>query len=277
MKEIPKIIHYCWFGHGAKPAIFDLCKESWAIYAPDFTVMEWNESNFDLSVNAFVRSSYDKKAWAFVSDFARAWALYNFGGIYLDTDCELRRPLNSFLSHSAFSGFQEKGFPFTALWGAQRGHKWPGLVLDYYASRDFSHGERPNTEFVSTILVDHFGIDPNKDRLQHGRDGVTIYPSSHFCVDLPQNFAVHHFDGSWVEHPANKMSFKKKVQRDFYLEQLSRGEEANELSTLIGEIMKKFGLMKIISSIFSVWASKLTRERDRFARKVFSTIGRPDR
>jgi mannosyltransferase OCH1-like enzyme len=112
---IPKIIHYCWFGGNPKPDSFYICFESWKKYLPDYEIIEWNEKNFDINSCRYVQLAAESKRWAFVSDYARALALYQQGGIYMDIDVEVKLPLDDFLHHSAFSGFEVKGFVYGAL------------------------------------------------------------------------------------------------------------------------------------------------------------------
>ena len=128
---IPKIIHYCWFGRNEKSEKIKFCMDSWKKYLPDYEIIEWNEDNFHINEIKYVNEAYDKKKWAFVTDYVRAYALYKKGGIYLDTDVEITGNLDTFLTHGAFSGFESKGYPFTALWGANKGHHWPKKVLDF--------------------------------------------------------------------------------------------------------------------------------------------------
>ena len=95
--SIPKIIHYCWFGGGPISAESQKCMESWKKYCPDYKIIEWNEQNFDISQNRYAQQAYEAKKYAFVSDYVRLAVLYEYGGIYLDTDVELVRPLDELL------------------------------------------------------------------------------------------------------------------------------------------------------------------------------------
>lgn len=195
---IPKIIHYCWFGNNPKTHLINHCIESWKKYLPDYEIIEWNETNFNLSENEFVKSAYYNKKWAFVSDYVRAFVLYKYGGIYLDSDVEIKQNLNQFLHHGAFSGFEKLGFPFTALWASQKNHIWPKKVLEYYnLEKEFS--TKTNTIIVSKILVEEFDANPYKNEFQLLKEDIAIYPSHIFCLDLEQNFATHHFNGSWLD------------------------------------------------------------------------------
>ena len=104
---IPKKIHYIWFGKGEKNERIKTCIESWKKYLPDYEIIEWTEDNFDININDFAKLAYDNKKWAYVSDVARLWILYNEGGIYMDTDVELYKPLDEFLNEEGFIGFED--------------------------------------------------------------------------------------------------------------------------------------------------------------------------
>ena len=100
--SIPKIIHYCWFGGGPISPESRKCIESWKKYCPDYKIIEWNEQNFEISQNRYAQQAYEAKKYAFVSDYVRLAVLYRYGGIYLDTDVELVRPLDELLEHKGF-------------------------------------------------------------------------------------------------------------------------------------------------------------------------------
>lgn len=194
---IPKIVHYCWFGNNPKPKIVQDCIASWKKYLPDYEIIEWNETNFDVTQNEFVRTAYQNKKWAFVSDFARVKALYENGGFYLDTDMEVKNTLNDFIHHRAVCGFEIKGIPYSAFWGVEKGHILAAKMKDYYLNNIYN--EEPNTAIFSRLLVDEFGADANKDQYQELNQGVVLYPSTFFSLDLPINYVTHHFSGSWHE------------------------------------------------------------------------------
>ena len=89
---IPKIIHYCWFGGNPKPQIIETCVASWKKYCPDWKIIEWNETNYDVNAHPYTRDAYEAKKWAFVSDVARLESIMKYGGVYLDTDVEILSP-----------------------------------------------------------------------------------------------------------------------------------------------------------------------------------------
>lgn len=223
---IPKTIHYCWFGGKPKPESFSICIESWKKYLTDYEIIEWNESNFDLDCCEYVRLAVKEKQWAFVSDYARALALYEQGGIYMDIDVEIKLPLDEFLYHRAFSGFETKGSPFTALWATEKGHPWPKKVIEFYHNKpDFDL--TTNTVFVSDLLISEYKVDPNKDEKQELAEGIVIYPSTHFCLDLPKNFASHHFIGTWHKRDVAN-PFKDYVHSYYYLNEVVKFKDGNK-------------------------------------------------
>ena len=122
--KIPKIIHYCWFGKKEKPNIVKKCISSWKVILKDYEIIEWNEENFDISSNNFVRQAYENGKFAFVSDYVRVYALYNYGGIYLDTDVEVFKNFDPLLNNESFWGFEEKNFIATSTIGAQKNNKF---------------------------------------------------------------------------------------------------------------------------------------------------------
>ncbi|AGH36722.1 TPA: glycosyl transferase [Acinetobacter baumannii] len=247
---IPRIIHYCWFGPNKIPEQLVKYMESWRLFCPDYEIKLWNEKSFDINSHPFTLSAYNQKKYAYVSDYVRAYALHNFGGIYLDTDVELKENLDIFLQHEAFTGFEGKGSPFTAVWGSIPNHSLTKRILEYYHERIYTAEESTNTFSVSEILREKFFIDPLNNNLQVGKDSINtihVYPSTHFCLDLPKNFATHHFYGSWL--PDRTKSYKENAVEIYFNEQLESLENIthskNFLKTLATRIKIK-DLFKLI-------------------------------
>lgn len=221
---IPKRLHYCWFGGASKPDLTHFCIDSWQRNCPTYEIVEWNEGNFPVDSFPIAAAAYRLKKFAFVSDVARAYALHSEGGIYLDSDLELRRSLDRFLIHSAFTGFERKGIPFTAVWGSVPQHKLAKMVLDYYTMVDITDVMGiPNTTFVSEILVKEFNVNRELDSLQDCAEGLVIYPSNFFCINVPDNYSVHHFAGTWLDEKLS-MNYADFVLAEFYAEALKRLE-----------------------------------------------------
>ena len=200
---IPKIIHYCWFGKGEKNERVKHCIESWKKYLPDYEIIEWNENNFDINYNDFTKNAYANKKWAFVSDVARLWVLYNEGGIYMDTDVEVYQSLDQFLNEEGFTGFEDVHYPVTATLGAVKGNPVIKMMLDYYDCIDFTlyddwHDyikfQETNTCIMSNILS-LLGIDRDNNAIQRIKH-FTIYPQSYFFTK-DEGWTWHSFNGSW--------------------------------------------------------------------------------
>lgn len=210
MSNIPKIIHYCWFGRGEFSDLIVMCINSWKLYLPDYKIIEWNEENFDINKNAYIKEAYDSKKWAFVSDYARLFVLYNYGGIYLDTDVEILKPLDNFLIHKAFSGFETKDSVPTAVMGCEKGHKFIGELMHYYDDKNFIKNDnslniRTNTSIITAICFEN-GLKKN-GKIQ-SINNLVFYPQIIFAPNTIsralglkplKSYAIHHFESSWRE------------------------------------------------------------------------------
>ena len=200
---IPKKIHYVWFGKGEKNERIQKCIESWKKYLPDYEIKEWNEENFDINYNDFTKHAYQNKKWAFVSDVARLYALYTEGGIYMDTDVEVYKPLDEFLSQEGFTGFECNHYPVTATLGAEKRNPVIKLMLDYYNCidfikydnwQDYIKYQETNTCIISNILG-MLGIDRDRNVEQHIKH-FAVYPQSYFFTK-DEGYTYHSFNGSW--------------------------------------------------------------------------------
>lgn len=210
MDKIPKIIHYCWFGRGLKSKSVFECIESWKRILPDYEIIEWNESNFDISQNAYVQEAYNEKKWAFVSDYVRLYALYNFGGIYLDTDVELIKNIDCFLIFSNFMGLEDKSRIMTAVIGSEKGSAWIKYLLDDYSNRSFykNNGSldlMTNVERV-TLLAKKQGFMEINDKTSSFKN-VIVFSTEYFSPKSPlsgkvnktsNTYCIHHFESSWI-------------------------------------------------------------------------------
>lgn len=209
---IPRIIHTCWFGGGDKPPLIKRCQSSWAKHLQNYKIIEWNESNFDLKSNHFVKQAYKSKKYAFCTDYVRLWALYKYGGIYLDSDVEVVKPLDCFLQHRAFSGKEIEDLWVTAVMGAEPSHPWVKMLLNYYKDRHFNPDKLiPNTKIITKLSKPLFIKD--EDGIIYLQDDVRIYPVETFCsfdhkilqpIITPNAYAYHLFAGSWTNDRSQK-------------------------------------------------------------------------
>ena len=213
---IPKIIHYVWVGDKEKPESVKAYIESWKKHCPDYMIMEWGNEKFSKINNRFAKQAFENRKWAFVSDYLRLYALYNYGGIYLDTDVEITQNIDKFLIHDFFTGFEKYENNIscvTALMGAKKHSPIIKDLLDYYKDKDFITSEgldmTPNTKIISEYFQKNFGLqNSNSGEIKVIlQENSVIYPYYYFCKKEEkhsENYAIHHFDGSWID------SYKRK-------------------------------------------------------------------
>lgn len=220
---IPKKLHYCWFGEGKMPKLVIKCIDSWKRFCPDYEIIKWDEENFDLDMYKYAREAYDAKKYAFVSDVVRLFVLYTQGGIYLDTDVEIIKPINEFLCLHAFTGFESNTRIPTGIIGAEKGNLWIKDQLEIYSSILFNNGDgtyncKSNVYYITEISLAKHGFIPN-GRKQELKYGMIIYPKDFFCpkdystgqIHLTSNtYAIHHFNGSWIPW---KSKLKQQLRR----------------------------------------------------------------
>lgn len=230
MERIPKKVHYVWVGGKDKPKNIKKCMKTWGKYLEDYEIIEWNESNFDIESHPFVKEAYKAKKWAYVSDYIRAYVIYNEGGIYLDTDVILLDNFDKFLNHQAFVGFENFDHPFTAVFGAEKRHPLLKTILNYYDNLntynfDFNSN---NTISVSKILIEDFGCIPNNTK-QELKDGIIVYPDNILCNPSKDSISIHIFTGTWLD---NKKGLKYKLVTQIKLN-INTKKKANLYNKLI--------------------------------------------
>ena len=175
-----KKIHYCWFGGAEKSPTIKKCIDSWKRFFPDWEIIEWNESNFDVNCNLYVRQAYEAKKWAFVSDYARFYVLEKFGGLYFDTDVEVIRPFNNILEDEAFVGFENDKFvnPGQVLYSKNPDNPLIKQTVVWYNNARFldENGERIkiNVCGIFTNILNEYGFKPDGTLQTCG--GLTLYP-----------------------------------------------------------------------------------------------------
>lgn len=224
---IPKIIHFCWFGKGEKPKLADKCIASWKKYCPDYIIKEWNEDNFDINCCEYVREAYEHKKYAFVSDYARLYAMYTEGGIYMDTDVEVTRGLDKFLENRAFSGFESDTQIPTGIMASEKEFPLFKYLLDYYSEAKFINSDggmnmKTNVEIITEMLTDKGFVPNGKFQVI---DGFALYPRDYFCplddatgiLYKSENTAtIHWFNKSWIpQHIRIRSKITKVFHRYF--------------------------------------------------------------
>ncbi len=222
-----KKIHYCWFGGNELPEIVQKCIESWKKYLPDYEIIQWNESNFDVKICPYVKEAYEAKKWAFVSDYARMYILYHHGGLYFDTDVEVVKPLDGPLAHGPFMAREAAAPDFGVNPGlvlyAEKGMPIYQEILNDYEKSHFVNEDGTYSYFtvvdrVTNILKTH-GLTC-EDCIQEVA-GLVIYPKPYFCpldydtgklTMYPETYAIHWYSATWFDE---KMQHQREVCMEF--------------------------------------------------------------
>ena len=199
--SIPKVLHYCWFGGAPKPKNIQNCIRSWKKYCPDYEIIEWNEQNFEISANRYAQQAYEAKKYAFVSDYARLAVVYEYGGIYLDTD----------------------GLGF----GACKGNPVVQALLRDYDALDFIKADgsvdltpcpERNTKVLQTLGV---RVDGTRQSIAE----MEIFPAEYFCPMefatrklrvTPKTYSIHRYAESWKPKPSAVSRILQRLLKKHY-------------------------------------------------------------
>lgn len=209
---IPKILHYCWLGGKEKPADIQAYIAGWKKIMPGYEIVEWNESNFpfDEAYCPYIREALKTKKWAFVTDYMRLYVLYQYGGIYLDTDVEILKDLDIFTENKSFIGFESSYTLCTAVIGAEKNCAWVKDLIEEYKKRRFVD-ERGNVDNTpnSEYLFEHFQLKDGmkfSESIQKLSSGLCVYPQEYFSpvnyMTMTRNvtdntYVIHHYKGTW--------------------------------------------------------------------------------
>lgn len=214
---IPKILHYCWMGGNPLPPSVKEYIKSWKKYCPDYEINEWNEDNFDISSTPlYVRQAYKAKMWSFVSDYVRLAVVYEYGGIYLDTDVEMIQSFDPLLEEKAFFGFEDLKYVNTGHgFGAEKGASIILDMMNQYKDISFineqSYDKTPCPIRNTHVLIKH-GLSQNGET-QYLENNVIVFSSDYFCPKsindgiirkTKNTYSIHHFDATWFSEDQQK-------------------------------------------------------------------------
>ena len=219
-QRIPKVIHYCWFGKNPIPDKYKEWMKSWKKYCPDYEIVEWNESNYDITKNSYMYEAYQCGKWGFVPDYARLDIIYNHGGIYMDTDVELVQNLDDLLYQDAYFGFErEESIALGLGFGAIKGSGIIKKLRDDYETRHFLLKDGTMDLTASPILQTECfrqeGILINGEYQR--KQGFTIYPEKVLSGKSPYSRrvrilactkSIHHYEATWTDD-----EFKERNRR----------------------------------------------------------------
>ena len=251
---IEKKIHYIWVGGKPLTKLAKKCIKSWKKFCPDYEIIEWNENNFDVTQNTFCRQAYEAKKWAFVSDYMRMHILYEHGGVYMDTDVEVLKPLDEFLHNKAFSGFEQFDIIPTGIIAAQKNNEWIKNILDWYTDATFVDDineltmeevfKKSNVHIITEITKSMYPELTLNNQTQHLGE-VSFYEKVIFCpltggngvfLDISKSYTIHHFAGSWLPKKnlmgriktvlRNKIGVKRIYQRRYNQQEKRKRKQA---------------------------------------------------
>ncbi|WP_418210488.1 glycosyltransferase family 32 protein [Bacteroides zhangwenhongii] len=231
---IPKVIHFCWFGHNPLPASAQKCIASWRKYFPDYEIKEWNEDNFDVNIIPYTSEAYSVKKYAFVSDYVRFWVLYHYGGLYFDTDVEVIRPMDDIIERGAFMGIEVPAqFGVTTLAvapglgiGCNSGLKLYQSVLERYENLHFLLKDGNFNSFavvrITTEALLNEGLKYTNE-IQKVAD-IWIYPVDYFNplddatgrLNITSNTrSIHWYSKTWLPTSPLKIKLIRFCHRHF--------------------------------------------------------------
>ena len=231
---IPKIIHYCWFGRNPLPESAKECIASWKKFLPDYEIKEWNENNFNVNMTIYTAEAYKAKKYAFVSDYARFWILYNHGGLYFDTDVEMLKPIDDIVAKGGFMGMEKTegntldNFDSDTVLiaaglglGVEKGHVLYKQILDIYSNKHFITW---SGNFTGTVVDTTTNLILSKTTIQKNKinefQGIYIYPDEYFDpmnfytgdITITQNTrTIHKYATTWSMGNCN--SLWKRIAR----------------------------------------------------------------
>ncbi len=233
LDTIPKIIHYCWFG---KPMPTELKQyvESWNLLH-DYKKIEWNDTNCTFNENAFVRKAYSEKAFGFLGDYYRLKVLYEYGGIYLDTDVKVFKSFDPLLSNEVFLNFIFNSSIGTAIIGAKPHNAFIKQLLDMYDNTIFDETTNDNkfeiqpngkitlnrfetsNHYFTTYILKHYPTLKFNNTYQDMKDFV-IYPKELFEIGslLNRHYTIHYCAGAWRTNKKHTKSWKRFIRNGIY-------------------------------------------------------------
>ena len=223
---IPKVIHYVWLGGKPLPKLAEKCIKSWKKFAPDYEIKEWNEANLNIQKYPFAQKAMELKDYAFASDVMRLDVLYENGGIYLDVDVELIRPIDEFLTHPSFIGLESKNLINPgAIYGSIAKNQDILDILEIYKSMNYIKDGKPNKILIPDIFTEYYknkGFN-GKNELQI-LNSIAIYPTEYFSpydtitnkLHKTQNtHSIHHLKGLWYTPKQRFLRCCKKIANFF--------------------------------------------------------------
>ena len=206
---IPKIIHYCWLSDNPIPQDLQRYMQSWLEKLPDYEFILWNFERFDKKSSRWVAQAFDNKKYAFAADYIRLYAIYNYGGFYMDMDIEVLKSFDDLLDNKIVLAYEDKektGIEAGVL-GAEKNNPIIKECLDYYTDRNFIKEDGTFDTFVLPKIMIKYctDIDNIKD--------CFFFTCKSFKTGIitkkPYSYTIHHFAGSWCSEAQKKWNSQR--------------------------------------------------------------------
>lgn len=246
---IPKIIHYCWFGRNPLPESAQKCIVSWRKFLPDYEIKEWNEDNFDVNIIPYTKEAYEAKKYAFVSDYARFWILYHYGGLYFDTDVEVIKSFDDIVERGPFMGIEMPSAhghlplvnPGLGI-GATSQMEFYKTVLDAYAGFHFMNADgslnQKTIVAYTTDILQEYGMKTTNEIQEVA--GIWVYPEDFFNpfndltgkLKITKNtHSIHWYSKTWEDVSHLRIWLSRMSHRFF-------GTKINEMRKSFARIVR---------------------------------------
>ena len=215
---IEKKLYYVWIGSKSKPEIFFKCYDSWKKNLPEYDIIEINENNFNIEKytkeNRFFRECYERKLWAYLSDYMRIVHLYENGGIYLDIHMEIIKNIDAFLGNSFFIGYEDEKNVSVGIFGTEKRHEFLKKVIEFYDNEIWEKPLWTIPKIFTYILEKDFGLKNSQDKNYLSKEDIKIYPREYFypyhfteeytesCI-TENTYGIHWWNDSWSNLKAN--------------------------------------------------------------------------
>jgi hypothetical protein len=233
---IPKIIHFCWLSDDEFPPLIKRCMDTWKVKLPDYEFVHWNREKFNLDSNIWVKQAFETKKYAFAADYIRLYAVYHYGGIYLDTDIEVVKSFDDLLNRPYFAGAEGEGIIEAGVFGAEKHSLWVKQCLDYYKDKTFIQSDGSfDTLTLPRIMMQQISLiktfkelfpkDISPQEQANQKDFMYMFPKDFFCaknhgtgqIEQTNNtYCIHHFAMSWVNKNHTMLpNLKRKLMNIF--------------------------------------------------------------
>ena len=240
---IPKIIHYIWLGGNDEPQILKKCKASWKKYCPDYEIKRWDESNLNIDCCNYCRQAYDTKKYAFASDVLRFYILKDYGGIYVDIDVEILKPIDELLKNEVFSGFETSGFVAPGLIiGAEPNNKFINEFIEDYNKINFEYNPQKQVTICNLVTDKLMSYGLKCDNSTQNINGFVVYSSDYFSPKslsdgkirkTKNTLTIHHYEGTWLrkrdKFKSRILMFTKRLMGEKFVNKLKTKRKAKKV------------------------------------------------